>query len=119
MDKPCNKEDEMIWTDKNEESKKTLDACGGIGKCMGEAKCVKECMESKLGLSKRCATCFGEFTQCGKSNCSMSCICKLSGNDCDACIECVKNKCENSFISCSGLDSPFNWFGDDFSLNHL
>ena len=77
---------------------------------MGEAKCVKECMESKLGFSKKCATCYGEFTQCGKSNCSMSCICKLSGNDCDACVECVKNKCENSFISCSGLDSPFNWF---------
>ena len=107
-EKECSEDDSTIWNGKNEESKKTLDDCGGLSKCMGESECVKKCMKSKMGFSDKCATCFGEFTQCGKSNCSFRCICKLSGNNCDSCTNCVKTHCEHSFTSRTGFSSLFD-----------
>jgi hypothetical protein len=97
----CDNDDKNIWDNKRNETKDTLNSCGTT--CWGEAECVGDCMKNKLGFSKQCSSCFGTFSECGKSNCIGSCaLCRT----CKACIDCMKKYCESSFLKCSGITSP-------------
>ena len=96
----CNGKDIEIWRNETVEIKNTLNSCGTS--CWGEASCVTNCMQKKMGLSDPCSTCFGTFSECGKNNCLGSCaMCRT----CSSCVDCVRKNCDDSYMNCSSLPS--------------
>ena len=78
--------------------------------------CRGKCTESGMRgcVSKECAACFGEATNCVHANCEYACsgigpildpfqVPFQAWSDCN---HCVKKRCRPDFIKCSGLTLP-------------
>lgn len=70
----------------------------------GEAtiKCVQEKMKTEnRQLSDQCLRCFKESVQCGRSNCTFSCM--FSSACGDTCFNCGVKYCQDNLKTCTGL----------------
>jgi hypothetical protein len=102
----CTSADDSIWTAKGSAAfDADMNQCGKS--CLGQAACVKTCIEKQEGYSDACSQCFGDLGGCTASNCWAKCI----GGETDSCKTCVKDKCDASFTACSGFTPPAKVLG--------
>lgn len=64
--------------------------------------CAATCIETELGISAGCATCFGTYSACLVNNCTI-CALNASGNLCQTCLA---NNCNGPFETCAGVPLP-------------
>lgn len=94
----------------NDEDTAALDAAAEtladtIGECAfmclgGGAPCAADCMETEVGVTTGCASCFGQIIACTIMNCAGQCFDATS----PACAECREANCNPAFVACAGID---------------
>jgi len=65
-----------------------------------DPNCNTDCMVMQAGLTRGCATCYGDSIRCASMNCLLQC---LNGNATPECRACSEQFCTPAFRTCSGL----------------
>jgi hypothetical protein len=66
---------------------------------LGQGPGTSQCLQDDAGLSKDCADCYGDVTQCGFDNCVVVCGADSASQ---ACRDCVSENCDAAFGECTG-----------------
>lgn len=102
----CGKHKEFL-SPNNSEFAETLWKCGYDN--WGASDKTKACVLSKIKeVPNECVSCFAEMTECGASNCKMSCwnLWNPRGaSRSDGCRQCTFDTCGAKFKACSGIDT--------------
>jgi hypothetical protein len=99
VDACLNPADQTVLSDSTKVSKSAQD-CGFGCFANEDPNCDADCMQMNLGLSRGCATCWGDSIRCAAQNCLVPCL--ASSTD-PACIACNEQFCTPQFRHCSGL----------------
>jgi hypothetical protein len=70
-------------------------------KCIVSGKeCVDECVVQKIGLSAKCAACWGQEGTCVEAHCAALCLKDSKG---EPCLQCTNENCMPAMEQCTGL----------------
>ena len=71
---------------------------------LGASTSTAECIRKATGITRECAQCFGDATQCGRDHCMSHCLADTASV---ACIKCtVGNGCADMLDECTGFSGP-------------
>jgi hypothetical protein len=93
-----NPSDILIERQKFDVVKSTIQQCLMSCVVSGE-QCAIQCIQTALGFSHGCATCFGDLGVCTLSNCAVACIRPSS----QACADCARQYCFPNAVACTGF----------------
>ena len=63
-------------------------------------ECVDECVVQKIGLSAKCAACWGQEGTCVEAHCAVLCLKDSKG---EPCLQCTNEHCMPALEQCTGL----------------